>query len=218
MKIELARRPRANTSDIYVFYQVYCAQHYSAVGDIGPGVIIDAGANVGYSSCWLADRYPTHSIIAIEPEPANYAIAAANVERFGDRVQMRHAALWHQPASIAICGRPYRDGLSWATQVEPATAGAPGTCDAVTVDQLLAESASQRVALLKVDIEGAEAVVFSDASRWVDRVDAIAIELHDDSQFGDATAAFNRAISGRGFVVERAAELTIAKRPAPAAV
>jgi hypothetical protein len=53
------------------------------------------------------------------------------------------------------------------------------------------------VDLLKVDIEGAEKEVFESSSRWIDRVGAIAIELHDQlksgcsSAFRDATRDFS---------------------------
>jgi hypothetical protein len=64
-----------------------------------------------------------------------------------------------------------------------------------------------------MDIEGAEGVVFGEsAKRWIDRVDNIAIELHDDTFFGDCTAIFSTAISGRGFVLSKHGDVTLCKR------
>jgi hypothetical protein len=69
-----------------------------------------------------------------------------------------------------------------------------------------------------VDIEGAEAVVFSGScEHWLDRVDHIAIELHDDSAFGPARAIFTKAITGRGFTVRPSSELTVCRGPATVA-
>jgi hypothetical protein len=43
-------------------------------------------------------------------------------------------------------------------------------------------------------------------------VDAIAIELHDDSVFGEATGVFFTAIDGLGFQVWRSGELTVCRK------
>jgi hypothetical protein len=64
---------------------------------------------------------------------------------------------------------------------------------------------------LKVDIGGAEAIVFGENTACRDKVEAIAIELHDDSSFGGGTGAFNAAIQGRGFGISRSGELTICR-------
>ena len=63
-----------------------------------------------------------------------------------------------------------------------------------------------------MDIEGAEAIVFaSDASpeSWLHRVDAIVIELHDDSVFGPCSELFHRAVKDYGFEITRSGELTV---------
>ena len=55
-----------------------------------------------------------------------------------------------------------------------------------------------------MDIEGAEAVLFKKGNgvdAWIDKVDNIAIELHDDSEFGPCTSVFADAIADRGFDV-----------------
>ena len=56
------------------------------------------------------------------------------------------------------------------------------------------------ITALKIDIEGAEAVVFGKASSsWLDMVDMIAVELHDDLIFGNATDIFLNAVKSQGF-------------------
>ena len=52
---------------------------------------------------------------------------------------------------------------------------------------------------LKVDIEGAEAVIFAENyETWIGSVEIIVTQLHDDSKFGDASGVFERAIADRG--------------------
>jgi hypothetical protein len=64
-----------------------------------------------------------------------------------------------------------------------------------------------------VDIEGAEAVVFSrNIEHWLKHVDNIVIELHDDSMFGPASELVVNAISTQGnFAISRSGELTVFK-------
>ena len=65
-----------------------------------------------------------------------------------------------------------------------------------------------------MDIEGAEAVVFSENYlSWLDKVDTIAIELHADTIFGNAHEIFFSAIAGRGFEVHCQGDLTICTMP-----
>jgi len=49
---------------------------------------------------------------------------------------------------------------------------------AKTVDGLLREFGLEHIDILKIDIEGAELEVFSYTSAWIDKVEAIIIELH----------------------------------------
>ncbi len=49
----------------------------------------------------------------------------------------------------------------------------------IAMDEIIERSSTSRVSLLKMDIEGADAVGSTDS--WLPKVDAIAIELHDDS-------------------------------------
>ena len=55
--------------------------------------------------------------------------------------------------------------------------------------------------------------MFRDNPAWLDKVDAIAIELHDDTQFGDASDIVLSAVRARGFELSRNGELTICYRP-----
>src|SRR5580692_2650273 len=54
--------------------------------------IIDAGANVGYVSVFLANKYPAARIIAVEMDPDNVEILRKNVR--GYNVDVVSGALW----------------------------------------------------------------------------------------------------------------------------
>jgi hypothetical protein len=56
------------------------------------------------------------------------------------------------------------------------------------------------------------AIVAGGKCAWLNQVDKIAIELHDDTVFGNATEIFCNAIRGQNFEISRSGELTICSR------
>lgn len=75
---------------------------------------------------------------------------------------------------------------------------------------LLRESGLDRISILKMDVEGAEAVVFAkNYESWLPFVDNIVIELHDHSSFGRASDIVLNAIYCKSFNISRYGELTV---------
>lgn len=110
----------------------------------------------------------------------------------------------------------FRDGEHWARQVCECGAEESGGLPSVGIGKLLRASGHEGISVLKLDIEGAETVLFSSGYEdWIDRVDTFVIELHEDSPWGNASAAIHMAIEGRDLVLSRSGELTIARRSTP---
>src|SRR5438128_1024549 len=59
---------RPSTSDLRVVLKVLADHEYTTPLPINPKLIIDAGANIGISALYFANRYPNARIYAIEPE------------------------------------------------------------------------------------------------------------------------------------------------------
>ncbi|MFO0892156.1 MAG: FkbM family methyltransferase [Isosphaeraceae bacterium] len=207
---------RNRSSDRFVCHQIFIEREYACLDDLThPGLILDCGANVGYSSAYFLSRFPDCSVIAVEPDPGNFEVLELNLAPFGSRARTVRAAIWSHPTGLKISESKYRDGREWSCQVAECGPEEDPTVIAVDIPTLLRDSGRERISLLKMDIEGAEAVVFSRGyESWIDLVDNIAIELHYDSPFGDAPRAFHDAIAGRGFATSRSGELTICRRPA----
>jgi|GEM_PF-633761 len=210
---------RYGKSDLAVFAQIFCEQEHAPVvarvrrGRGTNAVIFDCGANVGYASILFLIHVPGAAITAVEPDDENVHLLESNLRGLGSRVALVHAGLWSHKAMLGCSNLGFRDDQHWGRQVYEADAGEAEARPAVTVPDLLEMSGCDRIALLKMDIEGAEAVVFAaDCSEWLQRTDLIAIELHDDSHFGNATEVFGRAIAGQGFELDTSGELTIAYR------
>lgn len=206
---------RGNSSDAEVFSQIYIQTESACLLDLkAVDLVIDAGANVGYSSLYFLSHFPDCQVVAIEPDPANFAALRENLAPYGSRVTLHNCGIWSKPAQLAIESSHYRDGREWTRQVRECEPGEQGDITAITIPQILQQSGRDRLSLLKMDIEGAEAVVFADAAcrDWLARTEAVAIELHDDTSFGQATDLFHEAIRNQHFQISHSGELTICRR------
>jgi FkbM family methyltransferase len=209
-------RARSDSSDLEVFHQIFVALEYACLKNLkNVDLVIDCGANVGYSSAYFLTQFPACRVIAVEPDPQNFAMLQTNLAPYGDRAALHRAGIWSHPAELVIDDVPYRDGRQWTRQVRERRPGESGGLQAIDIGALLNQAHVPRISLLKMDIEGAEVVVFSDSRHrsWLDRVDAMAVELHDDTHFGKATEVFFPAIESQGFTIAKSGELTICIRP-----
>jgi FkbM family methyltransferase len=205
---------RPGTSDFWVFVQVFVELEYSCLDSLqGHGLIIDCGANVGYAAAYLLSRFPHCDVVAIEPDPSNYELLVRNLAPYGRRAKAIRAGIWSHRATLKLDTRPYRDGSEWTRQVVECAPADQDALPATSVSDVLRESGHDRVFMLKMDVEGAEGVVFArDYESWLDRTDNMAIELHDDTAFGACSEIFHRAIAGRPFGISQSGELTVCRR------
>ena len=212
---------RAGTSDLNVFRDVFIRSEYSVLDDAANvRFIVDCGANVGFASAYLLSRFPAAELTAVEPDDGNFRALARNLRPYGERVTVLHGGIWTDEVPLTMYDEPYRDGAEWTRQVREALPDELATIPGIDIGTLLDRSGHQRISLLKIDIEGAEAAIFADdrSHLWLDRVDNLIVELHDDSQFGDATSAFERAIRGLPFACSRreGPSVAICRRVTPA--
>jgi FkbM family methyltransferase len=212
--VEHPLKARGGSSDLSVFSGVFVRRDYACLDHVRePRLILDCGANVGYSAAYFLSRYPQSQVIAVEPDANNCELLRENLEPYGQRARVVQAGVWSHPTKLTAVDAPYRDGRQWAQQFRECQREELGAVDAVDIESLLRESGQSRISILKMDIEGAEGVVFGEsAQRWIHRVDHMAIELHDDSYFGDCSVIFVRAIAGSGFVVSKHGDVTLCRR------
>lgn len=170
---------RTKSSDIPTYHQVFLGSEYDVDVAKVPGTIIDAGANVGFTSLFFAHKYPTARIFAIEPETSNFKLLKKNVAPYKNIIPIQ-AALWNLNTQIIISDP---GSGKWGFQTRsPSENNSGATVERVagkTLDSLMKEYAIDAVDILKVDIEGAERRVFEDASNWIDKIGVLMIELHD---------------------------------------
>jgi FkbM family methyltransferase len=199
---------RIGSSDREVLRQIFIEREYGRVVVSHPRAILDLGANVGYSSAYFLTKYPAASVVAVEPDPSNYAICCRNLEPFGSRAKVVHGAAWPERSKLVLDRGTWGDGCEWATQVRQAKeeAASSASIDGYDVPSLIALSGAAEIDLLKIDIERSELELFSrNTESWLPRVRNLCIELHGP----DCKALFFRALSGYAYNLSRTGELTV---------
>jgi FkbM family methyltransferase len=198
---------RPNTSDIDVFRQIYVIRAYRCLDEIrDAGLIIDCGANVGYSSAYFLSSFPKSYLIAIEPDPKNFSLLEINLAPYKNRYRTINSAVWSHPVGLLLSEVPFRDGREWARTVREARNGEKPTMTAIDIGTLLKASGYDRISILKIDIEGAESIVFSsNYETWIGKVDNLVIELHNE----ECRSIFMKAISNVNFRVSECDDLIV---------
>jgi FkbM family methyltransferase len=170
---------RFETSDEWLLKHIFFEQEYGALGPVEqPKLILDCGANVGYSAIYFLNQYPDAQLIAVEPDPENLALCQRNLAPYGDRVRIVPSAIWSHATGLVL-EQPETSRGEWGISVRPALAGERPDLQATDIGTLFLQSGCDRIDILKVDIETAEAVVFAEHYRpWLDHVRYLAIEIH----------------------------------------
>ena len=197
---------RLGTTDLDIYEQVLVKQEYAAFNSLSPRLIVDCGANVGYSSAYFLSRFPTARVIAVEPFPENAEQCRHNLRSYGDRVEVHQAAVWGADTDLVL-DHVYA-GHEWAVKVRPAQSGETPSVQGLSVSSLTMDE----IDILKVDIEGSEIELFGDiAETWLPRVRNIVIELHGR----ECRDAFFTRMSGYSYDLDEIGELTLCRNITP---
>jgi FkbM family methyltransferase len=191
---------RLGTSDFDCLKQVFLNGEYDTPFKISPKFIVDAGANVGMATLFLAAKFPGAQIFSLEPEASNFKMLQQNCSGLPN-VTLLQAALWPSSGTVFIQDTG-ADKWSFTVTNSQNQQHSSGGLPAVSLPELMAKAGSNQIDYLKLDIEGAELELFSESTEsWLNNVGVIAIELHDKFRKGCAQA-FYSAISKRPFIQE----------------
>lgn len=153
-------------------------------------VVVDIGAHVGGPSIYLAKRFPKARIIALEPSAANFArlqrnIAANKVHN----VIAVHSAVTGDGRDVLLAGNP---ALATGGYSILKTDTQREIVPSLALADIFRLYGIDRIALLKVDCEGAEYEILEAAGDLLARVELLVGEFHHS----DALAAEGRTPDG----------------------
>lgn len=153
---------RYMTDAEYAFFQDF---------PFGYGDFIDVGANLGVVSLVLAKRFPNRRIIACEPLPSTFAALEENIRRNAANITALQVAISDTDGTAAFAENNCRARASLANYFDSRTQ----PVRVRRLDGLMDELRIDRVALLKIDVEGFEPEVLR--STPLDRVAAVYFEI-----------------------------------------
>ena len=144
-----------------------------------PRRIVELGTNMGAGLTYLAFRYPEARLFGVEPDPTSMAVAALNTARFGNRVRLARAAVWHEKGDIVV-ERDIESGAHGfrARSARPDDDPAE-RIPALSIDAVLEEAfPGEEIDYMHVTIEGSEPAVFEAGGQWPERVRSLRVEAH----------------------------------------
>jgi FkbM family methyltransferase len=164
---------RPQTADVETIIDNVVREEYGQFQPASePQWMIDAGAYIGDTTAYFLSRFPNLRAIALEPNPPSFDIATQNLKPYGERAVLLKQALSGNDDRRAF------GGSSIGASVQDT--GFEVEC--TSVPKLLEQFSIGRVNILKMDVEGAEQVVFSSNPEiWLDQVDLLIIEVHGPS-------------------------------------
>ena len=167
---------RCATTDVINLAQVFRDEIYGFLMRATPLRILDLGGYAGYGAVYLAQRFPRARILCVEPCSNSFNVLTMNTMP-NPRIQRVNAAAWHSTGRVGVAARYYGD---WGTQLHDQLPDGERNIRAFSVADLLRMANWGQVDMIKCDIEGAERAVFADRrARWLQTLDALAIETHD---------------------------------------
>lgn len=193
---------RPGTTDLRVLWDTFHHKYHLPPLNLSPDcVIVDLGANVGYTVVHFAFLYPKSRIIAVELDRDNIEIASRNIRFYRERCRLIHAAIWSSDGQVEYEG----DG-EWGFHVldgHPDTKSNAKKAPARTIESIFHEYNLDTVHYMKMDIEGAEANVFGGPMSWIKNVQSMKIEVHP--QFNPAATMENcmHVLTSFGFKCSR---------------
>jgi FkbM family methyltransferase len=204
------------SSDILVFRQVFGTNEYwDLLKEIEKRndtnnikLVIDAGANVGYTSILLKLYLPNATIVSIEPDIANAAMTKVNmaINNF-DKTEVIIAGVWSHDCWLEL-KKDKSDGKEWGFYV--VESNIPTDLKAIDILNLPQLTNFPQIDILKLDIEGSEQKLFEDRSkisRLLQRTKYLAIEIHDD--MADRKQIYS-VLKDNGYTWFESGEITIA--------
>ena len=177
-------RLRDKGSDFSVFNQIFVEKEYEFCkrffGKEEALIVVDAGANIGLTSLYLSQYFSFAQFFCIEPSIANLRHLAVNLESNDIAFKVWEGALW--AGGAVLSPKSYGDGRDWSFSVEEVDLENPSgeTVSGISVQEFIDHHQIDVIDFFKMDIEGAEKVVFAGDLSWLKKVRLIAVEVHAD--------------------------------------
>jgi FkbM family methyltransferase len=188
-----------SASDYGNAYEIFVSEVYRPVRRLENSdvqMIVDLGANVGFSALYFLKSFPASRVIAFEPHPAHIKRLLANLSLNGatERVELHRAAASNRNDRLSLSDR----GMS-SSLVKNGRSPDSLEVDVLDIFNVLR---NQRIDILKMDIEGSEYDLLSDARFLALRASTIVMEWHRNDALPDEHAWLIGRLKEAGYEVQ----------------
>ncbi len=183
---------RRQTSDVRAAQVVLMRKEYRPLIDLishhqqweSIEYVVDVGANVGYSTIFFKKIFPHTACFAVEPDAGNYRALLENIRVNNlKNVFPVQAAFWTS-AKRLVTIRSFRDARDWSISVAEASNHSVNTVEGITIGKFIEAHSLPRIDVLKMDIEGTEALIFcpdEHPEQFLSKVRFLALEIHEET-------------------------------------
>jgi FkbM family methyltransferase len=143
----------ADATDLYTFFEIFIHEEYKIINrDLKAKMILDLGANSGYTSIYFTGIFKEAEIIAVEADPKSAEKIRRNVSPYAGRIIVESLAVAPQSGTVSFY-RNFETSISGST-LERDQNAEKVTVKAVTLSEL--EEKYGSFDIVKFDIEGGE--------------------------------------------------------------
>lgn len=167
---------RSNTTDAQVLWDTFYRKYHVPPSTLKENaIIVDLGANVGYTMAHFAYLYPNSQIYGVEMDLSNFLLAQKNLSTLTNQCKLIHAAVWYENGTINYTGNQ-----AWGFKIdyEKNSKLVKSNVPAKTLDTIFKEFGLDDIDYIKMDIEGAEKFILENAENWINRIKILKIEIH----------------------------------------
>jgi len=162
---------RDNFGDITNLVNLLYRQEYRIKNLQAPGVILDAGANIGMAAVWFNYYNPDRDFFCFEPLAANTEMIRLNCPR----AKIFQTALGSRETNINL---RVDANQVMASAVPCAWDTKDQQFPVTTLDAIGQQENWKEIALLKMDVEGMEVEIFQGASETLTNTHHVIVETH----------------------------------------
>lgn len=160
-----------SASFLSAYKEIFVNKIYDFNFHSGKPKILDLGANIGLSVLFFKTIYPEAQITAFEADPRIFRYLEINVPGNGFKdVELINKAVWDKNCDLKF----YPDGADGG-HVANIGEGKPIKIEAININEFLRD---RQFDFLKMDIEGAEEIVFPACKEYLSRFKYIFVEYH----------------------------------------
>ena len=187
---------RKGTTDFKIFKQAFLDDDFNLPFGFEPEFIVDAGANIGFTAVYFANRFPRAKIISIEPEHSNFQVLVSNTRAYPNIIPV-YKALSNKSQSLQVVDKGYGH---WGFMTEEVLNTEGGDhknrIETITIPEIMEQYRLTHIDIVKIDIEGFEKELFeSNYEQWIPRTRCLIIELHDRIKPGCSKSFFSAIIN-----------------------